>query len=365
MELHWNIIAQDGPYPWNSAGQRVTDLNYLRQLAGATEQAGFDGALIATLAGGTDPWGLATVLAPMTRKMKFIVAQYAGVIAPLWLAQMAATLDQCSEGRLVINIITGGDHNAYALGNFLDHDARYAAADEYWGVFNRLIAGETVDFDGKYVRIKGAKLLLDKVQPKIEMMFGGSSPAAMAIAAKHCDTWLTLGLPPDQVATRISRVRAIADAEGRKLRFGCRLHVIVRETDEEAWRQAQFLYDHMDKAAIERHLGRMKHLDAGKVTGQAEMTALIDASGDLPTDARAFEVSPNLWAGIGLVRIGPGTAIVGGPETVVTTLREYEAAGVDVFILSGYPHIEEAYRFADLVMPLLRPRSEPVRPTWL
>jgi alkanesulfonate monooxygenase len=365
MELHWNIIAQDGPYPWSLQGQRVTDLAYLRQIAGATEQAGFDGALLATVAGGADPWGLATHLAASTRRMKFIVAQYAGVIAPLWLAQMAASLDQASDGRAVINIITGGDHNAQALGNFLDHDDRYALADEYWGVFRRIMAGERVDFVGKHIRVRGAQLMMNAVQPRIELMFGGSSPAALQIAAKHCDTWLTLGLPPPQVAEKIAAVRMLADAQGRRLRYGVRLHVIVRETEAEAWRQAQWLYDHMDRPAIERHMARMRNIDAEKVTGQAEMARLADLGAEPPEDARAFEVYPHLWSGIGLVRIGPGTAIVGDPGQVVDMLRQYEAAGAEVFILSGYPHIEEAYRFADLVMPRLRDTYQAKRATWL
>ena len=361
MELFWNIIAQDGPFPWAEKGQRTPTMAYLRQIATAAEIAGFDGALIATQAGATDPWSLAAALTPVTETLKFIVAQYAGVTAPLWLAQQAATLDQYSNGRLIINIITGVDQGQQALGNFLSKDERYAQGDEYWNVFSQLMTGEEVTFDGKYIKIKNARLLLDKVQPKIELMFGGASEAAVHMAARRCDTYLTTGLAPEVLAARVTRVKALARDEGRTLRCGLRMHVIVRETSEEAWAQAQWLYDRMDREAVERHRARAR---ASKgVTGIDDMQALVP-QGDLPRDARALEFAPNLWSGIGLVRLGPGVAIVGDPETVVRTIRAYEAVGIEAFIFSGYPHVEEAHRFGDLVMPLLRDKPRPTKPSW-
>ena len=354
MEIHWYLIAQDGRYPWNPAGTRKTDFTYLSQLAGAIDHCGYAGALIPTLAGGTDPWNTATGLAMKTERMKFIVAQYAGVISPLWLAQTACTLDEVSRGRLVINVITGTGPTNAALGVMLDHDTRYELADEYWGAFRRLMAGETVTMDGRYVKMKDAKLLLEPVQkPCPEMMFGGSSEPALDFCARHCDTWLSLALPPAQVAERVARVKALAAGYGRKMRAGLRLHVIVRETDEEAWAHAQWLYDRMDKGAIMR---RVEKMQKGDGVGARLMESLIGVGvDDLPRDARAFEVSPGLWGGIGLIRNGPGTTMVGSPETIVRMIREYESVGIETMILGCYPHIEEAYRFADLVLPLVRP----------
>jgi alkanesulfonate monooxygenase len=362
VELHWYFAAQDGTHPWNPGGTRVSDFNYMQQLAGAIDHNGYAGALIATLPGGTDPWTMATGLAMTTKRMKFIVAQYAGVIAPLWMAQMAASVDQISNGRLIINIINGAGNTAPQLGIFSDHDTRYELADEYWGVFRRLMQGETVDFQGEHVSLKGGRLLLQPVQkPYPELMMGGSSEAGLALAAKHADTWLSLAVPPPVYAEKVSQVRALATAQGRKLRFGVRAYVIVRETKEEAWAAAQWQYERMDRDAIRRRINQMTGVDA---EGAKLISSFVNVGDDLPKDARAFEIYPNLWAGIGLVRVGTGTSIVGDPETVAATLREYEQAGADVFILGNYPHVEEAYRFAELVMPLLERRDRQGRVSW-
>jgi alkanesulfonate monooxygenase len=362
LEIHWYFAAQDGTHPWNPKGTRLTDFAYMKQLAGAIDHNGYDGALIATLPGGTDPWTLAAGLAMHTERMKFIVAQYAGVIAPLWLAQMAASVDQMSRGRLVINIITGAGSSAPQLGVPDSHDVRYQLADEYWGVFRRLMSGETVDFDGRFVKLSKAKLLLESVQkPYPELMMGGSSAAGLELAAKHADTWLSLGVPPPVFAEKVARIRELAGAQGRKLRFGIRAYVIVRDTVEEAWQAAQWQYDRMDQAAVQRRLAQMVNSDT---EGEKLITTKIRPGMDMPKDARHFEIYPGLWSGIALIRVGTGTTLVGDPEGIVSLMREYEKAGCDVFILGNYPHIEEAYRFADLVMPRLGKERRQGQTTW-
>ena len=362
MEIHWYFAAQDGTHPWNPGGTRVTDFAYMQQLAGAIDHNGYAGALIATLPGGTDPWSLATGLAMRTQQMKFIVAQYAGVIAPLWLAQMAASVDQISNGRLIINIIMGAGPSAPQLGITDKHDERYVLGDEYWGVFKRLMLGETVNFEGKYVSLKNAKLLLESVQkPYPELMMGGVSAPGLEFAAKHADTWLCLGLPPPLFGQKVAQVKEKAAAQGRKLRYGIRAYVIVRETVEEAWAAAQWQYDRMDAAAIARRIEKLATTDT---EGDAILGKLIKPGRDLPKDARAFEIHPGLWGGIGLIRQGTGTTLVGDPEGIVALMREYEAAGAEVFILGNYPHIEEAYRFADMVMPLLGKKVKNARVSW-
>jgi alkanesulfonate monooxygenase len=362
VEIHWYFAAQDGTHPWNPKGVRVSDFQYMKQLAGAIDHNGYAGALIATLPGGTDPWTMAAGLAMTTERMKFIVAQYAGVIAPLWLAQMAASLDQMSNGRLVINIIAGAGGTAPSLGISDQHDERYLLADEYWGVFRRLMSGETVDFEGRYVKLRNARLLLESVQkPYPELMIGGSSAPGLALAAKHADTWLSLGVPPPVFAEKVKRLRELASDHGRKLRFGIRAYVIVRETVEEAWAAAQWQYDRMDEAAVQRRLAQLAKSDT---QGEKLITSLIKPGMALPKDARAFELYPGLWSGIALIRVGTGTTLVGDPEGIVSLMREYERAGCEVFILGNYPHIEEAYRFADLVMPLLGKETKGARVTW-
>ena len=164
------------------------------------------------------------------------------------------------------------------------------------------------------------------------------------------DAYLTWGEPPAAVAEKIADVRARAARRGRKVRFGVRLHVIVRETNEEAWAEADKLISRLDDDTIAKVQARFATMDS---EGQRRMAALHGGRRD------KLEVSPNLWAGVGLVRGGAGTALVGDPHTVATRLREYADLGVDSFVLSGYPHLEEAWRFAELVFPLL-PGKAPV-----
>jgi alkanesulfonate monooxygenase len=265
---------------------------------------------------------------------------------------MAATLDQATQGRLLLNVVAGGDASELAAdGIFLDHDARYEEASEFLGIWRRLLAGEKVDFEGKHHRVKGAKLYFDAVQrPHPPLYFGGSSSSAHDLAAEHIDAYLSWGEPPAAVGEKIADVRARAARRGRKLRFGVRLHVIVRETNEEAWAAADKLISRLDDEVIAKVQARYAAMDS---EGQRRMAALHGGHRD------KLEVSPNLWAGVGLVRGGCGTALVGDPQTVAARLKEYVDLGVDSFVLSGYPHLEEAYRFAELVFPLL-PGKQPV-----
>jgi alkanesulfonate monooxygenase len=132
------------------------------------------------------------------------------------------------------------------------------------------------------------------------------------------------------------------------VRFGIRLHVIVRETNKEAWQAAEDLIRHVDDDVVARAQAAFAKMDS---EGQRRMAALHGGKRD------KLEVSPNLWAGVGLVRGGAGTALVGDPETVAERMKEYQELGIETFILSGYPHLEEAYRFAELVFPLIGKRD--------
>lgn len=228
---------------------------------------------------------------------------------------------------------------------FLTHDERYDASNEFLTIWRRLLQGETVDFDGKHLKVRGAQNFFPPVQqPHPPLYFGGSSEAAHELAAKHVDAYLTRGEPPAAVAEKIADVRARAARHGRSVRFGVRLHVIVRETSEAAWDAADELISHLDDATIAAAQANYVKMDS---EGQRRMAALHGG------DRNKLEVAPNLWAGVGLVRGGAGTALVGDPETVAARLLEYADLGVDSFVLSGYPHLEEAYRFAELVFPLL------------
>ncbi|MBD2214638.1 LLM class flavin-dependent oxidoreductase [Nostoc linckia FACHB-104] len=352
MEVLWYLTAPDGPYPWTKKGARKIDYAYMQQLARGIDHLGYSGALLAT--GVHDTWVLGSSLIPFTERMRFLIAVHPGLLSPTLFAKMAATFDQFSKGRLLINIINGTSNTMAANGLHLSHDERYAHCDEYLTVWRKLMAGETVDFEGEYVNVKKAKVGLPAVQsPYPPLWFGGSSEAALEVAAKHIDTYLTWGETPPQIAERVATMRSLAAKYGRTLRFGIRLYVIVRETEEEAWKAADWLLQRMDEESV---ANIQKMLNSGDSIGQQRM--LKFHGGQIPKNVRDLEIYPNLWAGLGLVRPGPGTAVVGDPKTVAARLQEYADIGIETFIISGIPLIEEAYRVADLLLPLL-PISRP------
>jgi len=344
----------DGRYLGTTVGARPVDLGYLRQVAQAADSLGYSGVLLPTGKSCEDSWLVASALAPLTERLKFLVAVRPGLLSPTLAARMTATLDRISGGRLLINVVTGGDPaESRADGVFLDHDERYAVTREFLDIYRSLLAGNEVTRLGQRVPVEGAKLILPALQeggPPI--YFGGSSSAGIDVAAEHVDKYLTWGEPPADVGKKIAAAGVAAARKGRRLTFGIRLHVVVRETQEEAWAAANSLISHLDDKTIEAAQKAFARMDS---VGQQRMAALHGGRRD------RLEISPNLWAGVGLVRGGAGTALVGDPPTVAAGIAEYRALGVDTFILSGYPHLEEAYRFAELVFPLLD-RAEDAAP---
>jgi alkanesulfonate monooxygenase len=278
--------------------------------------------------------------------MKFLVAVRPGIMSPAVAARMASTFDRLSNGRLFINVVTGGDPVELAGdGLHLPHDERYELTDEFLTIWRALLTGQRVNFRGEYLHVKDGSVLFAPVQqPYPPLYFGGSSEAALPVAAKHVDVYLTWGEPPAQVAEKIQKVRKLAASQGRTVRFGIRLHVIVRETETEAWEAAERLIQHLDDETIRTAQKALAHYDS---EGQKRMLRLHSGN------RSDLEISPNLWAGIGLVRGGAGTALVGDPDTVSARMREYADLGIETFIFSGYPHLEEAYRVAELLFPRL------------
>jgi alkanesulfonate monooxygenase len=340
----------DGRYLGTQDGAREVTLGYLRQIAQAADHNGYFGVLLPTGRSCEDSWVIASAMAPLTDRLRFLVAVRPGLQSPAVAARMAATLDRLSGGRLLINVVTGGDPvELHGDGLFLDHDERYRLTDEFLYVWRRLMAGETVNYSGRHLSVAEGKLLYPPVQaPHPPLYFGGSSTAAQRIAADHIDVYLTWGEPPRDVALKLAEMRATAAAHGRKLSYGIRLHVIVRDTEAAAWNAAESLIAKLDDDTIAAAQTTFARFDS---VGQKRMSRLHAGSRD------RLEISPNLWAGIGLVRGGAGTALVGDPQTVAARMKEYMALGIDRFILSGYPHLEECYRVAEFVLPLLPLKS--------
>ncbi|MGC5257263.1 LLM class flavin-dependent oxidoreductase [Gordonia sp. DT218] len=357
LTFHWflptnggdgrNVVGGGHGVSAGSAG-RPASVPYLGQIARSAEQLGFEAALTPTGAWCEDAWISTAMISSLSERLKFLVAFRPGVVAPFLAAQMSGTFQNLSGGRLLLNVVTGGeDHEQQMFGDFLDKDQRYARADEFLEIVRRLWTGATVDFDGDHLSVADATLAqIPDPLPKI--YFGGSSPAGIAVAAKHADVYLTWGEPPEAVAEKLDRVRKAAAGQGRQLTFGIRLHTIARETSDDAWAEADRLLRHISDEEVARIQSGLKRSAS---EGQQRMLALNKGSKD------GLEIYPNLWAGIGLVRGGAGTAMVGSFTEIADLIEAYRDVGIEEFVLSGYPHLEESYWFGEGVLPELARRG--------
>jgi alkanesulfonate monooxygenase len=331
-----------------NAAQRQPDLAYLAQVAGAVETLGFAGMLLPAGLYCEDPWLVAAALAQRTERIAFMLAVRPGLLSPVLAAQMVATGQRLTGNRLQLNVVTGGDPQEQArYGDWLDHDERYAQTGEFLSILRELWSGKPVDFQGRYFRVKGALLTRPPlVAPPI--FIGGSSPAAHRTAGRVGDIYLAWGEPPDQLRALFHNACAAAGEHGRALSVGTRFHVISRDTSAQAWAVADQLVAGLDPAMVSAAQQRVSRADS---VGQRRMAALHGGRLD------RLEVYPNVWTGYALLRPGPGAALIGDHHEVAERIAEYHALGVRHLILSGQPHLEEAYWFGEGVMPLLRARG--------
>lgn len=372
VKILWYLTEPDGTIPWEANGRWDTDFAHLQQLAGAIDKLGYYGAL---LAGTNLPVAAATL--SVTQRMKFLVAQHPGEVQPAILAYYARTLNRFSNNRLLFNAVNGNDAFMAAVGVHYEHDERYDFSYEYWDAFRRVyaephgFAGLAKGYDGKYVKLAPRPAFPRRASgndagnepsPTTELWGAGTSPPGVAHAVKLFDVYLSFADTPERLGAKFKRVGAEAAKIGRSMSYGTRLQVIVRETEEEAWEYAQWLVDNtsVDYAvqSIKRQLPRGETLESFRSDNpQIQKNVELIRSGRLPA-AKDYEIYPNIWTGPalhGFNVLGPaaGTTLVGSAENVAARIREFEAQGTHAFILSGWPLIEEAHRFADLVFPLL------------
>lgn len=381
IQFHWFLPTYGdsrylvaGGHGSTMRGDRPADLKYLAQLAGAAEINGFESVLTPTGQWCEDAWLTTAMLIEQTQTLKFLVALRPGLVSPTLAAQMAATFQWQSQGRLLLNVVTGGESTEQrAFGDFLTKEARYARCGEFLDIVRQLWTSDhPVTFTGKHLRVEQAALAR-RPEPLPPIFFGGSSPQAGQVAVRFADTYLTWGEPPGQVGEKLAWIRGLADAHGREVSYGIRLHVISRDTNEQAWAEANRLLKALDPRTV---AAAQQSLARSESEGQRRMRQLHGEGQGFAagTDARSLEIYPNLWSGVGLVRGGAGTALVGSHEEVADRITEYADLGLDHFILSGYPHLEEAYSFGEGVRPILAARgrlsdgprqNEPVRSAFL
>jgi alkanesulfonate monooxygenase len=269
---------------------------------------------------------------------------------PAIFAKMVATAANLFPGRVRINVVTGSNPVENAMyGDMESHAERYARTREFIAILRDLWRGEPVDHASERYPFRGAIVSPVPAEP-VPIYLGGHSDDAQRIAAELADVYLLWGDTLDGVEKRLTTMRAqearverIADTP---LRYGLRCHVLVRETENEAWTAADRLISRIDPSVRQRFIEASAGVDS---EGQRRQAALASSA--------SLVVEPQLWAGVGLARSGVGVAIVGDPSQVADKLRAYQALGISTFILSGYPHLEECRRFGEMVMPLLRERG--------
>ncbi|MDO8212058.1 LLM class flavin-dependent oxidoreductase [Conexibacter sp. CPCC 206217] len=368
MEVFWTLGgSSDGPHPWNADGRWRSDIRRLAQVAMAIDRLPFSGALLAIGVPGTyDPFTVAASVAPLTERMRFLIAVYPGLITPTQLALMSLSLDQLSAGRLMLNVVGSNPVTMAAHGVHLEKADRYEMLDDYWRVFRALYAGEAVP-ESRFFPVRDPEtfLGLEPVQRPCPPLWGASgSPEGLGRVISLVDTYLSHAGTPQELAQRTGAARAVAAEQGRPTpSFGVSLGVLVRETEEEAWAEAERKLGHISPETIAGLRGYQAAQAAGRDAADEREGRVMDAiaSGRRPA-ARDLEFHPNMWTGPA-ERVGidvrrqlplPGTMLIGSAEQVAQRMKEIERlAGIERFILWAPPTLEEAYRVADLLLPLL------------
>ncbi|MCY4295161.1 MAG: LLM class flavin-dependent oxidoreductase [Acidimicrobiaceae bacterium] len=342
-EISWFAALCDDDYRYLGVAEPelASSYQHCRDITLTAERNGFDNILLPsgyTL--GIDATAFAAAVAPATERIRLLLAVRMG---ELWLPQLArqlATVDRMLDGRLTVNIISSD-----LPGETLESAPRYRRTLEWMKVLRMLLDGESVDFHGEFVDLALDPPRARTVSGECPLFyFGGFSEAAKETAAEACDVFLTWPDTVAGVAETVSDMRRRAARRGRRLRFGLRSHVIVRETGAAAKAAAARLVSRLDDQAGAAIRGRSLDAASAGVRRQAELRDLSDDDG---------YVEANLWTGIGRARSGAGAAIVGDPDEVAAKLGAYRSVGIDAFILSGYPHIEECSRVGSSVLPLI------------
>lgn len=291
---------------------------------------------------GQDTLSFVAGCAPITDRINLLAAVRCGEMQPIMLARTIATLDHMLEGRLTVNIISSDFPGQQEPSPF-----RYQRSREVVEILKQAWTRDSIDYQGEVYNFSG--VTTDPARPYQSggpmLYFGGYSPDALDLCGQHCDVYLMWPEKTEDIADRMRAAHAAAEKHGRTLDYGFRSHVIVRDTEAEAKEYARELVSKLDDE--QGRLIRERALDAGSlgVSRQARNRELADLEG---------YIEPNLWTGIGRARSGCGAAIVGSTDQVLTKLEELQKMGIRAFILSGYPHIDEANHFGSRVLPQMK-----------
>ena len=343
-EVAWfdDLCGGDTQYLGTVDPKRRSNFANCSRIIQTADRLGFQNILLPTsYVVGQEVLPFAAAMAPKVKNISMLAAIRTGEIHPPMLARHLTTLDHILKGRLTVNII-----NSDLPGLKEDHELRYQRCNEVIEILKQAWTQDYIDFQGDIYKFK---MPTDPVKPYQQnggplLYFGGISPGSKDVCAKYCDVFLMWPEPEDSIYATMQDLSARAEKYGRKIDFGMRIHVIVRETEAEAMAYTKKLMSRFDAEVAEKLKNRTQDSKSAGVLRQDEFRKQAD-SDDF--------VEPMLWTGIGRARSGCGGAIVGTPDQVLAKLNRYMDMGVRSFILSGYPLLEECKLFGKYVLPNL------------
>lgn len=342
-------------------GDDFTYIDYLSQVARAAEINKFGGVLMVNAPTGEEPWTVCSLLARETKQLNFVTAFQPYHFSPYAAVQSSATYQRATGNRLVWNIINGGSEVIQRqVGDSVPHDDRYARATEFMDVVRGYWNNPSFHYEGKYYRAEGGGLKGPQTKAQLPIICtAGSSEAAREFGAKHADYYLMRAEKPQEIALLIADVRARAKKYGREnIRFGLSIDTIARRTEEEAYAEAQRFFDEaVAKGRINASAAHAGLRSARTLSFEHEFKDKQNSS-----NIHDFFIHPNVWSGFGYIGIPPGVALVGSYHQIVERIKEYNALGIEIFFLAGYPHLEEIYRLGEHVLPHFRQQRQKLQP---
>jgi alkanesulfonate monooxygenase len=350
-EVSWfsALCSDDYEFLGVPDGRLRSDFEHCSDIVKTAERLGFRNILCpSSYQVGQDTLSFVAGCAPLTDSINFLAAIRCGEMQPIMLARTVATLDHMLKGRLTLNVISSD-----FPGEVADSAFRYKRSHEVVEILRQAWTRDTIDFEGEVYNFKG--VTTEPARPYQQnggplLYFGGYSPDALELCGAQCDVYLMWPETREQLAERMKAVNERASAHGRTLDYGLRVHMIVRDTEKEAREYADHLVSKLDDEYGKLIRDRAHDSISLGVSHQARARELADKFG---------YIEPHLWTGVGRARSGCGAAIVGSTDQVLSELEAYRKMGIRAFILSGYPHLDEAEHFGTKVLPQLKTCSLP------